>query len=414
MRKTVLLVAYYFPPLGMGGVQRMAKLAKYLPDFGYDVVVLTVKPIRYAAVDPSLLQELPAEVAIFRSGSRDPARIGRFLPFVFDAGSRAAKTAKGKTSLLWPDSKIGWKGPALRLARRIMRSRTIDIVLSSSPPITAHLVAMQVHRECGIPWVVDFRDFWESRPPEDIYASADRAAKSYDLLREIVASADGVTRVNDSIHPDLAASAMTIMGGYDPADFELVPDKPAVDRFTFCHLGTVGPLAPMEPFLAAGRRAGEQNGDFRARVRFLFIGVNDDRALQQAAVGHGLAGRVESCGYLPHREALRKAASAQVSLIGIPDRYPGILPGKIFDYLALPGPILAACPQNSEIARLINRFQAGIQVESGDNDRLADAMLRLFVDHANGVAWNKGDISRFTRREAAGQFAQTFDRLLKR
>ena len=74
MNKSVLIIAYYFPPLGLGGVQRMSKLAKYLPQFGYNVRVLTVKPICYPAYDQTLLEELPSSVEIYRSGSRDPAQ----------------------------------------------------------------------------------------------------------------------------------------------------------------------------------------------------------------------------------------------------------------------------------------------------------------------------------------------------
>ena len=91
--KHALIIAYYFPPLGMGGVQRMAKLAKYLPSFGYDISVLTVKPIAYPAYDQSLLDELPAQVTIYRSGSTDPARIAKLLGI----GPKGATVAKSKS-----------------------------------------------------------------------------------------------------------------------------------------------------------------------------------------------------------------------------------------------------------------------------------------------------------------------------
>jgi len=125
------MIAYYFPPLGMGGVQRMAKLAKYLPHYGYNVHVLTVRPIRYPAHDDTLLNELPEQVTIHRSGSSDPARISKFIPVPIRAGSRVKALAKEKSGRFWPDSKIGWKRPAFRLARKIAANLNPDIILSS-------------------------------------------------------------------------------------------------------------------------------------------------------------------------------------------------------------------------------------------------------------------------------------------
>ena len=194
MTRTVLIIAYYFPPLGMGGVQRMTKLARYLPEHGYNVMVLTVKPIRYPAYDESLLDELPAAVRIFRSGSSDPSRIGRFLWMPVRPGSHLAAIAKN-SGRLWPDSRAGWQKPARRLAAKIIRNNKVDIILSSSPPISGHVVAMDAARGFSLPWVADFRDVWESRPPEDVFGDQRAIDRSLRLLGEINESANAKTAV---------------------------------------------------------------------------------------------------------------------------------------------------------------------------------------------------------------------------
>ncbi len=412
MNKTALIIAYYFPPLGMGGVQRMAKLAKYLPRFGYNVRVLTVKPIRYPAYDPSLLDELPAQVEIFRSGSRDPARIGRFLPLPIRISTSAKTFAKQKGSFFWPDAKAGWLRPAVRAAAKIMTKGNVDVILSSSPPITAHQVAMEIKKRFHLPWVADFRDFWESRPPEDIYRDQERVDRSYRLLDDIAGAADAVTRVNDGIMRGRAGNAITIMGGYDPDDFEDSPKPERNEYFTLCFLGSAGSLTPIEPFFAAARRVVENDSTIDRQVRFVIVGANDANEIARTAARYGLADRVEQTGYLPHRQALRKAAQATVLLISLDRRYGGILPGRVFDCLALPAPILAAVPTDSEAARLISGHNGGICVEPDDIDGLAGTMVRLYRSYRNGTVWEKRDLSNFTRIEAARQFAAIFNRLI--
>ncbi|MCP4567702.1 MAG: glycosyltransferase family 4 protein [FCB group bacterium] len=411
MARRVLVIAYYFPPLGMGGVQRMAKLAKYLPEFGYDVTVLTVKDIRYPAYDKSLLDDLPDSVEIIRSGSCDPARLARFLPFSFRPGKKLSLAAKNKGGL-WPDSKIGWKKSALKTARRLIEAQPPDMIISSSPPITAHLVAMELKEQYGLPWVADFRDIWESRPPEDLYREQKLIDKSNDLLKNIADNADAVTTVNTTIATRLNSKARVIMGGYDVDDMGDIAADREDSKFVFCYLGTVGPLQPMEPFFEAVRQASAADLEFAARASFRIIGVNDPEWIMQAAARFGLDKQVELIGYLPHREALAQASSASVSILSVPAGYSEISTGKIFDLLALPMPILASVPTQGEAEKLICKYRAGLCVEPDSPPLLAEAMLKLFRDFREGRIWEKEDISGFTRREAASAFARLMDEVL--
>ena len=415
MAGTALIIAYYFPPIGMGGVQRMAKLAKYLPQFGYEVVVLTVKPIRYSAYDDTLLKEMPPQVQIVRSGSHDPARIARLLRLPLGRGHRAAQSAK-QTGRLWPDSKAGWQGPALRTARRIMDGRQIDLVLSSSPPVTGHLVAMALQERYGLPWVADFRDLWESRTPEKLYDSPMLVAKAGRLLREIAVRANAVTCVNDSIGRRLKPEAITIAGGFDPDDFVGIttvaggPEESG--RFILCYMGTVGPLCPIEPFLEAAQIAALRDPSFDARVWFRIIGANDARMIRDMAARFNMGSRVEITGYLSHHEALRRAAGAAATLLSVCDGYPEIGTGKIFDYLALRVPTLAVAPMGSEAEKLLKAYRGGICTAPGRPEALAESMLSLFQAWSRGEHWVKRELSSLTRPESARAFAALFDRII--
>lgn len=410
MARRVLIIAYYFPPMGMGGVQRMTKLAKYLPQFGYDVTVLTVKPIKYAAYDESLLDELPAEVEISRSGSRDPARIARLLPFSINPGAGFSSAVKHKGGL-WPDSKVGWKKPAIKLAEKIIREQNVDLILSSSPPVTGHLVALEMKRRHGLPWVADFRDVWETRPPEKLYDDPRLIDKSNRLLDQITEAADMVTAINETMGARLSDQAKHIMGGYDIDDFADLTSFENRDKFILSYMGAVGPFHRLEPWFEAARAAAAADPAFAPGITFKIIGANDSRRIMATAEKFGFDRRVELTGYLPHRQALREASSAAVSTLSVPDGYPATLPGKMFDLIALPLPILAVAQEGGEVARFIDKYNAGICVKPDSPVLLAEAMLQLFKSFRAGGTWVKEDISGFTRYHAAGQFARLMDGL---
>jgi len=407
MAGTALVIAYYFPPLGMGGVQRMAKLVKYLPKCGYDVLVLTVKPIRYPAQDEFLLRELPATVKVYRSGSHDPARLAHLFHIPIGSGAMASM-AKNK-GLFWPDAKIGWKGPALVLAREIIDWHPVDIILSSSPPITGHLIGMALKERYGLPWVADFRDIWEMRPPEKRYADPRIIEKSNALLQKIGRTADAVTAVNASVGKRVSSQAIAIMGGFDPADSSKSHGDPSRDTFTLTHMGTVSEVTPMTPFFAAAQIIAARNNTFAEKVRFVFIGELDGGRIRQQAAAYGLADRIHLTGYLSHADALREASRAGALLISVADGFPETLPGKIFDCLALPAPLLAAVPFGGEPEKLIASTHGGFSADINHPEVLADRMEALFVEWMAGKRWVKNDLSGYTRPAMAAEFARLFD-----
>lgn len=407
MAGTVLVIAYYFPPLGMGGVQRMAKLVKYLPGCGYNVLVLTVKPIRYPAYDDTLLMELPGEVRIFHSRSYDPARLAHL--FHINIGSGAMASMAKTKGFFWPDAKIGWKGPALGLARKIIDRHPVDIILSSSPPITAHLIGMALKERYGLPWVADFRDIWEMRPPEKRYADSRIIEKSNALLQKIGGIADAVTAVNESVGKRISPRAQAIMGGFDPADFAESPGDPSRDTFTLTHMGTVSEVTPMTPFFAAARIVAARNIAFAEKVRFAFIGELDVNRIGHQAAAYGLADRVHLTGYLSHTAALKEASQAGALLISVADGYPETLPGKIYDCLALPAPLLAAVPFGGEPEKLITSTRGGLSADINRPEQLADRMETLFMEWVAGKRWMKNDLGGYTRPAMAARFARLFD-----
>ena len=172
--KKVLVITYYWPPAGGSGVQRVAKFCKYLGAFGWEPLVLTVRDGNYTGLDKSLLHDVEHIQTVYRAPSWEPHAVFNRLTAIrkksANRGAAPSTTSSGglmqtigeyiRLNLFIPDSRIGWKPQAIRMGSALIRDARPDIIFSSAPPYTPHLIARDLKRMHGIPWVADFRDPW--------------------------------------------------------------------------------------------------------------------------------------------------------------------------------------------------------------------------------------------------------------
>ncbi|HDS30536.1 MAG TPA: hypothetical protein ENN67_05765, partial [Firmicutes bacterium] len=255
----VLCIAYLFPPRAGVGVQRITKFVRYLPEFGWNPVVLTpVKPKGSFPVDESYLKEIPSSVKIYTAPSYEPYHFYRML-----GGRKRQDSAdfrdvlKGGKNLgvmgrfyswfqanyLIPDPKIGWFRPALNKARQILNENKIDLIFSTSPEATDHVIARAIARETGLPWVMDFRDPWTT----SLYA-IDRPQKAKEkeesLELNCLEEASAITVVQERYRDEYIAKYQSLekykekfhifSNGFDTADFENVQPR-KFDRWTLVY-----------------------------------------------------------------------------------------------------------------------------------------------------------------------------------
>jgi len=256
MTKKVLLIAYYFPPSGGAGVQRTLKFVKYLQEFGWQPVVLTVQNADYPAVDESLLAEIPQDTPVYRSKIAEPYAIYRRLTGQKNGPTDIAVLSRDPDQQLslrekfseWiraaffvPDARIGWLPFAASLGKKIIAREQIDLIYSSAPPYTAHLIAGRLHRRTGLPWVADFRDSWigwlsapQWRPlPSRAVEKWMERGVLRDATRVLAVSA-GVREDLLSRHPHLRDGRWHILtNGYDSADSTGRP-RPRATISPFC------------------------------------------------------------------------------------------------------------------------------------------------------------------------------------
>jgi glycosyltransferase involved in cell wall biosynthesis len=378
--RDVLVIAYYFPPLGMGGVQRTFKFCKYLPRFGWNPIVLTVKDIAYFAHDFTPLREVPTE--IYRTESLDPLRLALFFrrQSIRDSGKRWSSLLSW---FLIPDSKSPWLPFLINGAKALMREREISLIFATFPPATSLVAGTLLKKHCGRPFVMDLRDPLRYGLSQPTFLHSSLIGL---LTRKLVEAADGIVTAYPPAELEGAAEKVTVIpNGFDPEDFS-ERDK-MDDRFLIVHTGTLTRKRNGLPFLRTLRELVESGRIDRSRVRVKLVGWIDP-VYADAIESEGLADMVETIAYASHGESVAYLMSS--SLLWLPAGA-GEIPGKAYEYLGSGKPILATAPEG-DCAELIRTTGSGIVSRPDDQDGIGAAIVHYYT------LWRNGDLPRGRQR----------------
>ena len=370
----------HFPPGGGGGVQRPLKFATHLPALGIETHVLA--PDVPGSLPDGAELELPTQAWIHRVRYVGP-RAGRPAEQLLAkqglarVGTQAALLGR---RLLVPDENVPWSTFALPIAIRLVRREKIDVVLTTSPPPSLHLLGAAVKRTTGAAWVADLRDPLTSHPHRRGYESqlARLKEKSVGGVGRLVASqADAIVAASEAIAEEARAlepkgKVVTIANGCDFDDFAGLEHRTS-NRLRITHTGHFHGKRDPKPFLQALAESGLDDvvirfaGDFRAADR-------------EYAESLGLGERIELLGDVSRRRSLELQRDSEALLLLIPEsggRGRGVLTGKIYEYLAAERPILAVVPPDGAAARLVRETGAGTVVPSDDIEAMRAALLDL-------------------------------------
>jgi glycosyltransferase involved in cell wall biosynthesis len=403
----VLLVSFYFPPAGGGGVQRPLKLAQYLPALGIETHVLAPDDPHWIHRDEAL--RVPTQAWVHRARYLGP--VGRKPAEELHGKEGLARLATqtrllGRRALV-PDENVSWNLTAIPAAIRLVRKHEIDVVITTSPPNSIHLVGAAVKRATGARWVADLRDSVVAHAHRRSESRAVRAKEKVDVgVAKLVArSADAVVCVSDFIADEVRTleprgRVLTIANGSDFDDFDGLAYTPGA-RMRITHAGSFFGKRDPRPFLQALHDSG-----LDIVARFLGDFRSSDR---EWAEGLGLGDRLELIPYAPRATSLALQRDSDALLLLIPDaggRGKGVLSGKVFEYLAAERPILAAVPPDGAAAELIRETGAGVVAAPDDVDALRAALVELHGRFVNGgladvqltPAWRQS-VARSTRVE---------------
>ncbi len=434
--RNVLVVAYEFPPTGGGGVQRVAKFCRYLPDSGWRPAVVCAEPARGRPVDPSLAAEV-ATVRVVRTPARHLAAgissIAERLrlthgrdPAAADAGptpsgratattaARAGTQSRAHRIAAWvavPDFAAYWVGPAVEAGVRLGTEIEAEAVIASGPPFSSLVAGARVAARLGVPFVADFRDAWRDNPGAS-HPTAWHRQRSLALERATVSAAAAVTCVSEPICAEvteLGGRRVTLLpNGFDPADLmPWTPDPAGPPRIAF--MGWVYPAhSDPRPLFQAMALAAERS-EAASDLTLDMIGPAQTFAIE-AVERLGLGGRVAFHGYRPHAEALAMLSRADAGVVLIRDvpQSAGSYTGKIFEYLGMGLPILLAGPPDGVAAALVREANAGWVAPHGDPEAIAGILVRLAEDKRHAVAPPQRDldvVARFRRPSQAAALA---------
>jgi glycosyltransferase involved in cell wall biosynthesis len=385
----LLLVSLYFPPAGGGGVQRPLKFATHLPALGIETHVLAPDDPKWIHRDDELAP--PTQAWVHRARYLGPK------------GRKPAEELHGRTGLdralvharlasrrlLVPDENVSWNLTAIPAAIRIVRQEGIDVVLTTSPPSSVHLIGAAVKKATGARWVADLRDSLVAHPHRRAESLPVRIKEQgeHQVARLVARSADAIVTVSDAITKEARGfsprgGVTTIANGSDFDDFAGM-EYHRGERFRITHTGSFFGKRDPRPFLSALHESGLEGvvarfvGDFRSSDR-------------EWAEGLGLGDRLELHPYVPRRRSLELQRDSDALLLLIPEaggRGKGVLSGKVFEYLAAERPILAAVPPNGAAAELLRETGAATVVPPDDVAAIRAALEELhgrWAAHALG------------------------------
>jgi glycosyltransferase involved in cell wall biosynthesis len=413
----VLLVTLYFPPAGGGGVQRSLKHAAHLPALGIETHVLAPDDPKWIHTDAELAP--PTQAWVHRARYLGPKGRKPAEELHGTAGlERASLQARlAFRRVLVPDENVSWNLTAIPAALRIVREEGIDVVLTTSPPSSVHLVGAAVKRATGVRWVADLRDSVVAHPHRRAESFAVRAKEKTGqaVARLVARSADAVVTVSDAIAEEVReleprGRVATIANGCDFDDFAGLEYRPG-ERFRITHTGSFFGKRDPRPFLTALHESGVD-----AVARF----VGDFRtADREWAEELGLGERLELHPYVSRRRALELQRDSEALLLLIPDaagRGRGVLSGKVFEYLAAERPILAAVPPDGAAAALLRETGAGVVVAPDDVPGLRRTLealeARFRAGRLNGTPLRAADRERLSRRARAEELAELLRELI--
>jgi glycosyltransferase involved in cell wall biosynthesis len=378
------------------------------------VTVLTLERAAYEVTDPNLEAQIPAEVRVVRTKALNVKRhlsLGGAYPAV----------------LATPDRWIGWWPWAVAAGRRILKTDPPEVIYSTSPHATAHLVALALVRGSGARWVADFRDPWYEQPPEPGTPWLTHVAARH-LERRVIRMADRIVASTARLRDALAAryrgerqdKFVVIPNGYDEEDFAALPAGSASgDHFLILHAGSINSgFRDPRPLFLAIREAVQAGALDPTRVRLRFLGggpFGNSREIRQTLERTGLAGQTEFLPRVSYEESLRELTRATVLLLlqASPDTV-DLVPAKLFEYLRAGRPVLAVVKEGAT-AEVIKQVGGGWAVDPEDGVSLREVVVAAYR------AWRRGTLGdvkvdpvalrRFSRKQLAGELAAEFNAL---
>jgi glycosyltransferase involved in cell wall biosynthesis len=420
--KKVLIIAYYWPPAGGPGVQRWLKFVKYLREFNLEPVVYVPENPHYPITDNTFLNEVPDNITIYKQPIFEPYRFANVL-----SSKKTKRISSGiiqstnqsftEKLLLWirgnffiPDARKYWVRPSVEFLHSILQKEAIDTIITTGPPHSVHLIGHFLKQHNKVQWMADFRDPWTSIGYHKKLKLTPWAKSRHKELEALVlTTADKIMVTSQTTKKEFRKLTnkpiKVITNGYDIVK----PIKLALDKkFTISHIGSMLSGRNPENLWQVLSELIKENEAFRKALCLQFIGVISKDVLEHIKA-HGLELHLDVIGYVSHEEALRYQQRSQVLLLAEIDspETRGIIPGKLFEYMASGRPILGVGPKDWEVADIVSQTKTGAIFEYTSHADLKNVLLNWFHQYEKqDLKVSSVHVDKYSRRELTRQLAE--------
>ncbi|TVZ27789.1 hypothetical protein JM83_2851 [Gillisia sp. Hel_I_86] len=421
--KKVLIITYYWPPAGGPGVQRWLKFVKYLQDFDIEPIVYIPENPDYPILDKSLLEEVPKGITILKKTIFEPYFLAKFFSkketSTISSGIIKEENTQNFLQKLFlyirgnffiPDARKFWIKPSVKYLSNYLSENNIDTIVTTGPPHSLHLIGLGLKKKLGLKWFADFRDPWtEIGYHKKLKLSASAKAKHIALETEVLTSADHIITTSFSTQKEFKSKTNTpvtvITNGYDSSTGV---SSELDQKFTLSHIGSLLSGRNPENLWKVLQELTSENKDFKKDFVLKLVGtVSKDVLVSLKA--HGLETYLELPGYVSHKKANGIQQTSQVLLLMEIDspETKGIIPGKLFEYMAAKRPILALGPKDWDVNNILKETNAGTYFgyleEAGLKAHIL-SMYKLYKTQQLNV--NSVNIEKYSRKKLAWELAK--------
>lgn len=409
--KNVLMVAFHFPPQsGSSGILRTLNYVKHLPSYGWQPTVLTASVSAYEKISSELENTIPPGTHIVRAFSLDTSR---HLSFA----------GKYLRLMAIPDRWVSWLFAACFAGGRIIRKEAPELIWSTYPLATTHLIGGMLAQRFNLPWVADFRDpmiVSDTYPEDSLERWAKQRIEAFTMRHAAycVFTTTNAAELHKSRYPDAAHKCIVLPNGFDSGAFERIrPDRHGIpeDTLLLLHSGIIYPKErdPSSFFAAISQliRNGKISQD---KIAIRFRGSQNDSQIAQAARCFGLEKIVELMPPISYAEAISEMAGADILLVFQGSQFNTQVPAKIYEYLRTGTQVLGIVDPMGNTAAELLKFNGALLADINRIDDIVQVLTNTLIhphaesEKVNLLATNLEKLAPFTRENQTKQLAKLF------
>lgn len=382
MKTKALIITYYWPPSGGPGVQRWLKLSNYLLENNIKPVIYTPSNPKYPFLDNSLLNEINPEIEVIKKPI--------FEPFSFFNNKKVDRIRKGgipkskdqslfekfliylRGNLLIPDSRIFWVKPSVNFLSKYILEKDVDIIITTGPPHSLHLIGLNLKSKLNITWFADFRDPWtginyHNKLKLNLYSKN----KHLKLEKRVLNSCDRIIVTSNKLLNEYSKitrkPVSLITNGFDFIKKETTLDN----KFSITHIGSLLPERNPKILWKALRKIELKSNNLKDDLVINFIGEVSSN-IKEDIKNNCLEKNVVYHNYIEYKDTIPNLLKSQILLLieADNDESSFVIPAKIFEYINSSRPIIAIGPKDSEIRRIINKTKSGKYFLHDEYDKL--------------------------------------------